>query len=171
MIDEKNETWKEIEGETGYLISNKGRVKSLNYRRTGKAQILKLSENMAYMMVNIRGKLYSVHRLVASAFVPNPENKTDVNHINCDTHDNRAENLEWVSRNENISKYFNSDKYYKIKTADRIYFMTKKESEVREYDLIVGSGTARHIENGKIRSVKELLNEGYVIRCKLILEE
>lgn len=164
------EIWKEIEG-GGYLVSNKGRVKSLNYRRTGQEKILKLSDTDTYKIVNIRGKTLYVHRLVATAFIPNPENKTDVNHINCDTSDNRAENLEWVSRNENIHKYFNSDKYHKIKTADRVYYMTKKESDEREYDLIVGSGTARHVKSGVICDVRELLKRGYVIRCRLILEE
>lgn len=108
---EKTEEWREIEGVSGYLVSNRGRVKSLNYRRSGKDQVLKQTENTQYKKVYIRGKCYSVHRLVAKAFVPNPENKSDVNHINCDPYDNRAENLEWVSRMENIGKYFSSDKY------------------------------------------------------------
>lgn len=166
-----SEIWKNIDGEDGYLVSNQGRVKSLNYRRTGQERILKLSENSNYKKVNIRGKLHNVHRLVALAFIPNPEGKTDVNHINCDTSDNRAENLEWVSRNENIMKYFDSDKYHKIKTADRVYFMTRKGCDVREYDLIVGSGTARHIASGDIRKVRDLLKEGFVIRCKLLKKE
>ena len=165
------EIWKEIDGVDGYLVSNQGRVKSLNYRRTGKEQLLKLSDNNEYQIVNLRGKPYLVHRLVAEAFIPNPENKTEVNHINCIASDNRVENLEWVSKNENICHYFNSEKYYKIKTADREYYMAIKDTDNREYDLIVGSGTAKHVKTGVIVSVKELLEKGYVIRCKLIRED
>lgn len=166
-----NEIWKEIDGLDGYLVSDQGQVKSLNYRRTGKEQILKQSETGGYKVVCLQGKNFYVHRLVAEAFIPNLENKTEVNHINCITTDNRAENLEWVSKNENISHYFNSDKYYKISTADREYYMAIKDTNNREYDLIVGSGTAKHVKTGEIISVKELLEKGYVIRCKLIRED
>lgn len=163
--------WKEINGVDGYLVSDHGEVKSLNYRRTGKEQILKQSETNEYKLVCIRGKCYLVHRLVAQAFIPNPENKTEVNHINCIKSDNRVENLEWVSKNENISHYFNSEKHYKISTADREYYMALKDTDNREYDLILGSGTAKHVKTGEIVSVKELLEKGYVIRCKLIRQD
>lgn len=165
------EIWKKIDGVDGYLVSDQGRLKSLNYRRTGKEQFLKQSETNGYKVVCLQGKNFYVHRLVAEAFIPNPENKTEVNHINCITSDNRADNLEWVSKNENISHYFNSDKYYKISTADREYYLTLKDTNKREYDLIVGGGTAKHVKTGEIVSVKELLKKGYVIRCRLIRED
>lgn len=165
------ERWRIIDGIDGYLVSDRGQVKSLNYRRTGKEKILKQSDNYGYKMICLRGKPCLVHRLVAKAFIPNPENKTDVNHINCITDDNRVENLEWVSHNENITHYFNSEKHYKISTADREYYMALKGTDNREYDLIVGSGTAKHVKTGEIKTVKELLEKGYVIRCKLIRED
>lgn len=163
------EEWKEIVAD--YYISNYGRVKSTNYRRTGKEKMLKISNSGSYKVVNIKGKVYYIHRLVATAFIPNPENKTDVNHIDCDTLNNNVKNLEWVSRNENIKKYFNSEKYHKIKTCDRVYYMTKKDKTRREYDLIVGSGKAKNNETGELIDVKELLDMGYIIRCQLIEKE
>lgn len=105
------EIWKDIKGYEGrYRVSDQGRVKSLNYQRTGKARILRTAANAAYQSVGIGGKTVAVHRLVAEAFIPNPEGKTEVNHINCNTWDNRAVNLEWATPAENKAHYIKSEK-------------------------------------------------------------
>lgn len=103
-----NETWKDIEGFEGYQISNLGRVKSLNYRHTRKERILqqKLSRN-GYCHVSLckNGKrcMFVVHRLVAMAYIPNPNGKPQVNHIDeCKTN-NCVENLEWCTAKENTN--------------------------------------------------------------------
>jgi len=62
----------------------------------------KLQSRNGYMRVKLNKKTYSVHRLVAEKYIPNPMNKPFVNHINGLKSDNRIENLEWVTQEENI---------------------------------------------------------------------
>ena len=105
------EEWRTVvvNGETydDYEVSNLGKVRSLNYGGTGKVQELKFWENQGgYLNVDLRKnkkkKSYGVHRLVAFAFIPQVEGKTEVNHINENKHDNRVENLEWSDRKQQI---------------------------------------------------------------------
>lgn len=63
---------------------------------------LKPQDARGYDRVRVQGRLQYVHRLVAQAFIPNPENKPEVNHKNGNKRDNRASNLEWCTRAENI---------------------------------------------------------------------
>lgn len=99
----ENEEWKWIDGYPGYFISDCGRVYS---EKSDK--FLKKILRGEYLSVNLSNngkvKSHDIHRLVAEVFIPNsdPENKTDINHINGDKHDNRAANLEWVTKKENI---------------------------------------------------------------------
>ena len=103
------EVWKDIVGYEGkYQVSNIGRVKSLNYKRTGKEKILKNRvDNDGYMCVNLHkdGKLKSflVHRLVAMAFVDGYEEGLVVNHIDECKDNNVWTNLEWVTQQDNIN--------------------------------------------------------------------
>lgn len=92
-----------------YSIDTNGTVYGVN----GDAKILFKKPN-GYLQTQIgKGNTYYVHRLVANTFIPNPENKPTVNHINGDKTDNRVENLEWATYFEQINhagKYLGSSR-------------------------------------------------------------
>ena len=113
------EEWRDIDGLRGlYQVSSRGRVRSLdtvhvkNIRHKQvncfyKSRILKANRTRnGYLLVmlgnhTVGKQNYLVHRLVAEAFIPNPQSKPTVNHINGVKHDNRVENLEWNTYQEN----------------------------------------------------------------------
>lgn len=103
----RTENWMPIEGYEGiYEISDFGRVRSLNYNKTGETRILKQAMNKdGYLIVCLckdgKQKTVKVHRLVATAFVPNMFGLNQVNHINENKTDNRADNLMWCDIREN----------------------------------------------------------------------
>jgi hypothetical protein len=104
------ENWKDIEGYEGYYqVSDLGNIR--NVRKNNKLMTCTRSKTDRdprfgdYLTVGLskynKRKTIKVHRLVAKAFVPNPNNKPEVNHINELKYDNRAINLQWVTESEN----------------------------------------------------------------------
>ena len=111
----KKEIWKDVIGYEGlYVVSNLGRVKSLvgwnGHKYIKREKILKKSihnvENYktykVFLVKNKKRKEYRVHRLVSFSFIPNPNNKPQINHKDSNPMNNHVENLEWCTSQENI---------------------------------------------------------------------
>ncbi|AMB18680.1 HNH homing endonuclease [Bacillus phage Eldridge] len=146
-----NEVWKDIKGFEGrYQVSNCGRVKSFLYG----GRILKLgvaSNGYLRVVLNNNGRrhFFSVHKLVALAFIHNsyPDTQTQINHKNENKEDNRADNLEWCTpqynvsygnRNSKISKALRNKKGMAViathvETGKELYFVTMSEAHRQGY--------------------------------------
>jgi len=135
MAELENEIWKPVVGYEGlYEVSNFGNIKCLGREwvcgnRKSKRSISdhalpKHKDKKGYTNVNLRGedgiqKHIKIHRLVALAFIPNPENKPQVNHKNGIKTDNMVENLEWATNKENVIHSYKNGLQIPTKGGDR----------------------------------------------------
>lgn len=95
------ERWAPVNGYENYEVSDRGDIRN---KYTNK--VLSSKYDRGYERVTLYNKgirnMKQVHRIVAEAFIDNPENKDEVNHINGDKRDNRIQNLEWCTRSANM---------------------------------------------------------------------
>lgn len=124
------EIWKDIKGyESLYQVSNTGKVKSVK-----RDIILSPSANhKGYLHVGLCNngihKTIRIHRLVAEAFIPNPENKEQVNHINGIKTDNNVNNLEWCTNGENQKHAFS------LRLQTNVGNNNPRARKINQYDL------------------------------------
>lgn len=95
--------WKTIEGTNGeYQVSDTGLVRTTKTGRILRPAVSRHGYERVCLFKMDRERRYRVHRLVAMAFVPNPDNLPQVNHIDGNKRNNNASNLEWVTNHENV---------------------------------------------------------------------
>ena len=130
------EAWKDVEGYEGlYKVSNLGNVMSLRYRRGhfSKTLIPKCNScGRLWVELSRDGvtKPMQIHRLVAIAFLPNPENYPEINHKDENPQNNRVDNLEWCTRQYNVNYYFDRRRNDSIKRNGKL-----KESPIIQKTL------------------------------------
>lgn len=137
---EEKEVWKSLDflGYPNYEVSSFGRVKSLNYKRSGKEKILKPSKNKYnYLKVDLskdgKRKYYQVHRLVCLVFLENPENLPCINHKDENKENNHVDNLEFCTYQYNNSYGTKPERLSKALKGRNLTEETKKKlSEVRK---------------------------------------
>lgn len=129
------EIWKGIEGYEGlYEISNYGNVRSLNYKHTGVISLLKPGlTKQGYLRTDLyknnKSKHCLIHRLVAKAFIPNPNNFPQINHKDENPLNNHVDNLEWCTAKYNCNYGSHNEKV--SKTLQEV----KDSIPIKQYDL------------------------------------
>lgn len=147
------EIWKDIEKFRGlYKISNLGNVKSLVSNKILSPAIIAYRDNKktGYYVVNLKGKLYYIHRLVAETFIPNFNNLPQVNHKDGNKKNNCVENLEWCTNSENIKHAYknglmvaHAPKSRKVKSVKQIDKYTNEI--IREWNSIIEAAKSLNI--------------------------
>ena len=155
-MSENIEIWKPVAGYEGlYKVSNLGKVKAIKWHRGNEEKEIKpYTTYKGYLRLRLckngKGKQFQIHRLVAEAFIPNPENKPYIDHINTDRTDNRVENLRWVTNKENCNNPISKQNYSKSnkdKTAVSILQFDKNMKFIKKWESMTDAETTLGIKS------------------------
>lgn len=149
------EEWKPVVGYEGYyVVSNCGNVYSLRSNKVLKPIKTRAGYLRVHLSVNGIWKGLAVHRLVALAFIPNPENKPTVNHINEIKTDNRADNLQWATmREQNIHGT----------RIERVKAHTDYLNRGIDYAVVASKHDYKNINRKQMRAVLQYSKDGNFI--------
>ena len=163
---ENTEIWKPVVGYEGmYEVSSYGRVKSFKPRSNGKILKGKIDKGGYLLVILCKDKkqtTYKVHRLVAEHFIPNPQNKPCIDHINTVRTDNRVENLRWATYKENGNNPLTKTKqrrmlkgkYGKEHPASKPIIQYDKDGNfIKEWDSITEAAKELGVNGGNITLV------------------
>ena len=134
----KEERWMPIEGYEKYLVSNTGKIKG--YR--GRLLTFTLDKDgyeTVSLCKNSKQKTFMVHRIVAKAFIPNTENLQTVDHIDGNKRNNSVDNLQWLSRRDNVRKY-HREQGHRLFETPRVKGRVKGESKRIRVNQFTRSG-------------------------------
>lgn len=163
---QNREVWKPVVGYEGlYEVSNLGQVRSMDkifFDKRGrhyhlKGKLLKQAKDLHYYRVKLydiehKKVQYSVHRLVAQAFIPNPDNKPEVDHIDTNYLNNRVDNLRWVDRKENVNNPLTISKRFGKPSGRRksVIQYTKNMEFIKEWSSISEAANATNTLDSSI---------------------
>ena len=129
------EKWEEIKCCSNYEVSNFGNVRNKQTKKILKQSAIKGGYKRVGLYCGGKFKCFLVHRLVAGAFLVNPDKLQEVNHINSITDDNRVENLEWCTHADNIKHYYLFSPNQNKRKINADFCRKKFSKKVNQYSL------------------------------------
>lgn len=143
-VNNEVEIWRPVRDFEGiYEVSNLGRIKSLNYRNSKKEQILKpmwrRCDNYLRIALSKKGKkeYRYLHRIVAEAFIPNPYNFPEVNHIDTNPRNCNVKNLHWCTHEQNVNHYLT-----RLHRSKKVYCFNPKGNLEYTYSSVQSCASA-----------------------------
>lgn len=143
----ENEIWKDVPGYAGtYQVSNFGRVKSLR-------KVLKAGLRKGYLYISLRNKKFNIHRLVAIAFIPNPGNLPEIDHIDGNPLNNNANNLKWATRQQNELNPITRSRISKsLKARDNVFIKSYPNAQIASKETHIPQSNINRCVNNKLKS-------------------
>lgn len=169
QLDFTQELWKDVVGYEGYYqVNNLGEVRGVErfvkhvsggLKKVRSRVLYRHPDRKGYIRVLLakegKNKCCQVHRLVALAFIPNPNNKPCINHINLQTNDNNVVNLEWVTNRENTDHSVNMGSFIGLNRGEKQGGSKLKDKEVIQIKKYLNEGFLKSRETAQLFNASE----------------